>query len=134
MSVVSIKERWIVENVQKSIDFYSKQLGFEIGFVGEGPKFAILHRGNFSVMLRQLNETGHIRPNRIPFIKAGWHSQGKEAWDAYIWVEDAEALYDEFLSKDVSIIKTIQDTTYGNRDFEIEDIDGYIICFGHSID
>ena len=31
------------------------------------------------------------------------------------------------------IIKQIQDTIYGNRDFEIKDLDGYIICFGHEL-
>ena len=33
---------------------------------------------------------------------------GKEAWDAYIWVENADKLYDEFMKKEVSIIKHIQ--------------------------
>ncbi|WP_430466525.1 VOC family protein [Winogradskyella ouciana] len=126
--------QWIVENVEKSVDFYSKQLGFEIDFIGEGPKFAILSRDNFSVMLRQLKESGHIQPNRIPFIKAGWHTEGQGAWDAYIWVEDADQLYKEFTAKAISIIKPLQNTEYGNRDFEIEDIDGYILCFGHTID
>ena len=124
--------QWIVKSVEKSVSFYSQQLGFIIDFVGEGPKFAIVSRGNFSVMLRQLNEPDHVRPNRIPFIKAGWHTDGQEAWDAYIWIEDADKLYQEFKSNNVSIIKPIQNTQYGNRDFEIEDIDGYIMCFGHS--
>lgn len=125
--------QWIVKNVEKSVEFYSKQLGFKIEFIGEGPKFAILSRDNFSVMLRQLKESGHTKPNRIPFIKAGWHTNGKEAWDAYIWVNNVDELYEEFIVKDVSIIKPIQITEYGIRDFEIEDIDGYIICFGHKI-
>lgn len=85
-------------------------------------------------MLRELKETGYSRPNRIPFIKAGWHTKGQEAWDCYIWVQDADQLYEEFKAKHVSILKPIQDTEYGNRDFEIEDIVGYILCFGHTID
>lgn len=123
--------QWIVKDVQHSIDFYSNQLGFDIDFVGDGPKFSILSRDNFSVMLRQLNEAHYVRPNRKPFIEAGWHTSGKEAWDAYIWVDNADALYKEFTSKGVSIIKPIELTEYGNRDFEIEDPDGYILCFGH---
>ena len=124
--------QWIVKDVKRSIEFYSKQLGFTIDFVGDGPKFSILSRGNFSVLLRQLHHDGHIRPNRIPFTETGWHTTGREAWDAYIWVEDADQLFEEFKSKDVSIIKPIENTEYGTRDFEIEDIDGYILCFGHS--
>ena len=106
-------------------------MGFDIDFVGDGPKFSIVSRDNFSVMLRQLNEAHYVRPNRKPFIEAGWHTNGKEAWDAYIWVEDADALYKEFTAKGVSVIKPIELTEYGNRDFEIEDPDGYILCFGH---
>nr|WP_298893668.1 hypothetical protein [uncultured Psychroserpens sp.] len=34
----------------------------------------------------------------------------------------------------VSITKPIQDTKYRNKDFEIEDPDGYILCFGKSVD
>ncbi len=130
----SVGIQWIVDHVEKSIAFYSEKLGFEVDWVGEGKKFAILSRGNFSVMLRLLNEPGHSRPNRIPFIKAGWHTEGEEACDVYVWVENADKLYEEFKAKNVSIIKPIQNTEYGNRDFEIEDIDGYILCFGHPID
>ncbi len=126
-----VATQWIVKDVKLSIDFYSNQLGFTIDYVGEGPKFSILSRGNFSVMLRQLSNDKYIRPNRIPFVKSGWHTNGIEAWDAYIWVADVDQLYYEFKSKGVTIIKPIQDTEYGNRDFEIEDIDGYILCFGH---
>lgn len=125
--------QWIVESVTNSVEFYSKQLGFEIDFIGDGPQFAIVSRGNFSVLLRQLKVVGLKSPNRVPFIKAGWHTNGQEAWDAYVWVEDADNLFKEFKTNDVSIIKTIQNTEYGNRDFEIEDIDGYILCFGHII-
>jgi len=123
--------QWVVENVAQSVEFYSAKLGFNIDWIGEGPLFAILSRGNFKVMLRQLKQGKLSRPNRIPFIQAGWHSNGVEAWDCYVWVENADDLYHEFKSKDVSILKDIQNTEYGNRDFEIEDIDGYILCFGH---
>ena len=111
--------QWIVENVNLAVEFYSKELGFKIDFLGDGPLFAILSRNNFSVMLRQLHKKQPIRPNRIPFIESGWHTKGKEAWDVYVWVEDVDKLYEEYLKKDVSIIKPIQDSEYGIRDFEI---------------
>jgi len=125
--------QWIVENVSDSIEFYTEKLGFNIDWIGEGPSFAMVSRGNMTIMLRQLKKEKLPRPNRIPFIRAGWHTNGKEAWDAYVWVENADKIYEEFMNKDVSIIKDIQNTEYGNRDFEIEDCDGYILCFGHSL-
>ncbi len=125
--------QWIVENVARSVEFYSTKLGFKIDWIGEGPFFAIISRGNFTIMLRELKQGKLSRPNRVPFIQSGWHSDGKEAWDSYVWVENADDLYNEFKKNGVSIIKDIQNTEYGNRDFEIEDLDGYIICFGHSL-
>ncbi len=125
--------QWIVENVSDSVKFYTEKLGFETDWIGEGPLFAMVSRGNLTIMLRQLKKEGFTRPNRIPFIKAGWHSNGKEAWDAYVWVENADDLYKEFKQNGVSIVKAIQNTEYGNRDFEIEDLNGYILCFGHTL-
>ena len=126
--------QWIVDNVNRSVEFYSKKLGFNVDWIGEGPLFAILSRGNFTVMLRELKQDKLSRPNRIPFIQSGWHSDGKEAWDCYVWVDNADDLYTEYKKNGVSILKEIQNTEYGNRDFEIEDLDGYIICFGHYIE
>ncbi|NER14228.1 hypothetical protein GWK08_12310 [Leptobacterium flavescens] len=124
---------FIVENVPETVDFYVQKLGFSIDFLGDAPMFSIVSRGEVSLMFRQLKKAGMTRPNRIPHLEAGWHTDGAEAWDAYIWVENADALYKEFISKGISIIKTIGDTEYGNRDFEIEDNNGYILCFGHTI-
>jgi uncharacterized glyoxalase superfamily protein PhnB len=57
-----------------------------------------------------------------------------DAWDAYVWVDDADALYDEFRAKGVRIARAICDQPYGNRDFDIEDCNGYRLCFGHNIE
>lgn len=81
----------------------------------------------------ELQQSGLKRPNHIPFIKSGWHTDGKEAWDAYIWVNNVETLYTEYLNKKINIIKEIQETEYNNREFEIKDLDGYILCFGQYI-
>ncbi len=48
--------QWIVESVAQSVNFYSTKLGFKITWVGEGPFFAMLNRGNFTVMLRELKQ------------------------------------------------------------------------------
>ncbi len=122
---------FIVDNVLETVDFYTNTLGFSIDFLGETPFFTILSRDKITIMFRQLKEIGHSNPNHIAHLTSGWHtSNGAEAWDAYIWVDNADVLFKEFVSKDVSIIKEIQNTDYGNRDFEIQDNNGYILCFG----
>jgi predicted enzyme related to lactoylglutathione lyase len=52
---------------------------------------------------------------------------------AYVWVENADALYSEFQSKGIKIARDICDQPYGCRDFDIEDCNGYRLCFGHEI-
>nr|WP_321233936.1 VOC family protein [uncultured Psychroserpens sp.] len=131
----SIAPQLIVNNVLKSVEFYTKTLGFTINWIHEeNPKFAIISKDGATIMLRQLKKKGLVRPNRIPFIESGWHTTAAEAWDVYIWVNNIEELYTTYKSKNVSIIKALQNTAYGNRDFEIEDEDGYILCFGVPLD
>ncbi len=128
--MTKIAPQWIVSNVQESVDFYVKQLGFSVDWIGEGPLFAIISKGDATLMIRQLQKGGFTQPNRKAFVKAGWHTDGVNAWDAYIWVDDASKLCKEYKDKGVSIIKELGETDYGNIDFEIEDPDGYILCFG----
>ena len=121
---------FIVEDVAATVRFYVEKLGFEIDFVGEPPRFSMLRRGEVTIMFRQLETAGSMRPNRIPQVAAGWQADAAFAWDAYIWVDDAEAVYQEFKENGVSIIREPQKTDYGNLDFDIEDANGFILCFG----
>lgn len=122
--------QWIVNNLEETLEFYVDILGFTKDWVGS--LFAIVSCGEVSIMLRQLKKQNLKRPNKIPFIESGWHSNDKEAWDAYIWVDDVDGFYASIKEKGVTIIKEVQDTAYGNRDFEIEDNNGYILCFGQT--
>ena len=44
------------------------------------------------------------------------------------------ALYEEFLSRGVTIARDICDQPYGCRDFDVEDCNGYRLCFGQDIE
>ncbi len=83
-------------------------------------------RNGVVIMLSQLEETGVMRANRLVDPEGG-------AWDAYIWVDNADALNTEFKSKGVKIIRDICNQPYGCRDFDVEDCNGYRLCFGHDI-
>ncbi|WP_343486642.1 VOC family protein [Allomuricauda sp. d1] len=129
-----IAPQWIVDNVDKTASFYSEKLGFKIDFMGDGPLFAIISRGNVTLMMRQLSTPSLKRPNAVPFLKSGWHTEGVDAWDAYIWVDNVEELYGQLTKNGVEITKKLTITEYNNKDFEIMDINGYRICFGESLD
>ena len=84
-------------------------------------------RSGVVIMLSQFERKGLMRPNGAVVPEGG-------AWDAYVWVDNADALYDEYRAKGVTIARDICDQPYGCRDFDVEDCNGYRLCFGHNTD
>ena len=128
------RERWsiapyfIVDDVVATANYYRDRLGFGYErFWGDPPSFCMVRRSGIVIMLAQLERTGVMRPNRFADPEAG-------AWDAYIWIHDADALNAEFKSKGVKITRDVCDQPYGCRDFDVEDCNGYRLCFGQDIE
>lgn len=46
----------------------------------------------------------------------------------------ADEFHAEFKSKGVTIARDICDQPYGCRDFDVEDCNGYRLCFGHDME
>lgn len=116
---------FVVNDVVVTANFYRDKLGFHYErFWGEPPCFCMVKRSGIVIMLSQFEQPGSVRPNRL----ADPHG---EAWDAYIWVDNADTLCSEFKAKGVTIARDLCDQPYGNRDFDIEDCNGYRLCFGH---
>jgi predicted enzyme related to lactoylglutathione lyase len=123
----SIAPYFIVDDVVTTANYYRDKLGFQYErFWGEPPCFCMVYRSNIVIMLAQLEKTGVMRPNRMMDPEGG-------AWDAYIWVDNADALHEEFTSKGVKIVGGICDQPYGCRDFDVEDCNGYRLCFGQNL-
>jgi len=125
------KSRWsvapyfLVDDVVTTAAYYRDRLGFQYDRLwGDPPSFCMAHRNGVVIMLAQATAGGLVRPNHLA-------DPQREAWDAYVWVDDADALHEEFTQRGVRIARGICDQEYGNRDFDIEDCNGYRICFGH---
>ena len=57
-----------------------------------------------------------------------------KSWDAYIWVHDVDVLFADFKAKGARVVYEPTDRPfYGNREFAISDLDGYVIAFAHDI-
>lgn len=124
----SIAPYFIVDDVVATANDYRDRLGFRYDrFWGDPPAFCMVWRSGVVIMLAQVDRTGLIRPNRTIDREGG-------AWDAYVWVDDADALLAEFRSKGVTIARDVCDQPYGCRDFEADDHNGYRLCFGHDIE
>lgn len=123
----SVAPYLIVDDVVATANDYRDRLGFDYERLwGEPPSFCMVRRNGVVIMLGQLEATGVMRPNRTVDPEGG-------AWDAYIWIDNADALHAEFKSKGVKIVREICDQMYGCRDFDVEDCNGYRLCFGQDL-
>lgn len=119
---------FVVDDVAATADFYRDKLGFEYDrFWGDPPCFCMVMRRGITIMLSRLPVPGSMRPNRLVDPEGSM-------WDAYVWVDDADALHTELAAKGVKIARALCDQPYGNRDFDVEDCNGYRLCFGHDIE
>lgn len=124
----SVAPYFLVDDVVATATYYRDMLGFGYDrWWGEPPAFCMVHRNGVVIMLSQLEAPGVLRPNRLA-------ESGSDAWDAYIWIDDADALHAEYRSKGVTIAREICDQAYGCRDFDVEDCNGYRLCFGQDLD
>ena len=104
----------------RSRDFYRDRLGFRL--VEEGgspPRFGIFKRGGSVLFIDSWN---------------GGRDGAAEGWDAYLHVAGLEALLAELQAAGVEIVRPIETTVYGMREFELLDPDGNRICFGEDAD
>ena len=103
--------------------FY-EQLGFELRHQSpeEDPFFAIVGRDDTQILLKEITEDIKPQPNstRHPWAR----------WDAFISVENPDALAEEFAEANIRFARELKDTEDGLRGFELRDNDGYILFFG----
>jgi uncharacterized glyoxalase superfamily protein PhnB len=124
----SVAPYFLVDDVVATANFYRDKLGFEYRmFWGDPPCFTIVTRNGAAIMLAQFESSGVMRPNCVADPERG-------ALDAYLWVDNADALHDELQEKGVAITRAICDQPYGCREFEIRDCNGYTLCFGQNIE
>lgn len=117
---------FIVRSVPATLAFYRDKLGFEVTFEGPEPNdvfFGIVQRGRAMIMFKAIDV--EPVPNYTRDI-----GHGIAAWDAYVYVPDPDALYEEFMSRNVEFWKPLEDNHDNLRGFEITDINGYVLYFG----
>jgi predicted enzyme related to lactoylglutathione lyase len=123
----SVAPLFNVGDVVAAANYYRDKLGFSYDrFWGEPASFCMVQRAGVIIMLAQPVPGVTARPNRLADPEG-------ESWDAYVWVDDADALNAEFKSRGVKITRDICDQPYGCRDFDVEDCNGYRLCFGQTL-
>jgi catechol 2,3-dioxygenase-like lactoylglutathione lyase family enzyme len=111
-----------VPDVQKAARYYESVLGFKAEYAaGDPPQFAIVSRDGLGLMLKRVPDASRIVPNE---------AQGG-TWDAFFWVNDADALCAELKAHSAQIVYgPIIQTEYHMKEFAVRDLDGYVLGFG----
>jgi catechol 2,3-dioxygenase-like lactoylglutathione lyase family enzyme len=120
----AISPLFIVSNLEGSVSFYVDKLGFKVWYSSpaENPFFAIVGRDDISIMLKAIAEDIKPIPNNT---RHKW-----ARWDAFIYTEEPDALFEEYYLADITFHQTLQDDDDGLRGFEVADADGYVLFFG----
>jgi uncharacterized glyoxalase superfamily protein PhnB len=123
--ITGVAPEFLVADVTKAAEHYRDKLGFRIVgyFFEDPPVFAMVGRDDQIIML-SLVEGSRGGSNR---------SHKGEAIDAYLWVDDIDALYAEFQQSGADIVMPPTLRTYAMKEIEVRDLDGYILCFGQDV-
>jgi catechol 2,3-dioxygenase-like lactoylglutathione lyase family enzyme len=118
---------FVVRDIAPAVAFYRDRLGFDLTFLGptDGPYFAIVERDHIGIMLKA------VHPDVPPMPNPSRHPWAR--WDAYVHTADPDALAEEFVSRGVILHTPVDDNEDRLRGFEIQDVDGYVIFFGHPL-
>ncbi len=115
----SFAPQFLVDDLDRAVAFYRDVLGFAFG-APWGGFYAIGRRDGLELHLKEapknLAERRHRREN--------------EHLDAYAGVEEIDAFYEQCFAKGARILKPLAETSWGTKDFYLEDPEGYIIGFG----
>jgi predicted enzyme related to lactoylglutathione lyase len=114
----------LVADIGRAVEYYRDRLGFECETYGEPPDFAAATRDEATILLGLSPDPDRIVPN--------WHIRDM-LWNAYIRVDDVEAVYAEVQARGAGIDYTLYDAPHGFREFGVQDPDGHDIAFGQRL-
>ena len=116
-------------NAPAAIEWLCRALGFERHAVYEGPNGTIGHAelilGGGMIMLGSAKDDEYSRRFKIPA-----EADGIETRSSYIVVSDADAAYARVVEAGALVVRPLQNTEYGSREFTVKDPEGYSWTLG----
>ena len=110
-------------DIPRTVAFYRHKLGFELlGTWQDPPVYAIVARDEHAI---------HFRCAAPPTANPDKYED--EFLDAYLFVEDADALYEEYAAKGVEFVRELGNMPWGSREFVVKDCDGRLLAFGANV-
>lgn len=110
-------------DIPRTLDYYRDKLGFEcLGTWFDPPSFATVARDEHAI---------HFRRAAPPTANPDKYKE--ELLDAYIFVEDVDALYAEYAAKGVEFAQGVANMPWQMREFLVKDCDGRLLGFGSKL-
>jgi len=114
-----------VPDGQKAADYYKEVLGFTLAWGMDDPlTFCKMERGNLSIFLFQTPDAASNTYRTALSAKFA---------DLYVFVSDVDAIYTELKERGADCLAEPKDYDYGMRDFNVRDLNGYILTFGQEV-
>lgn len=110
-------------DIPATLAYYTEKLGFTcLGAWQDPPVYAIVARDRHAI---------HFRCAAPPTPNARKYEE--ELLDAYLGIDDADALYAEYATRGVAFTRTPANTPWGMREFVVKDCDGRLLAFGANL-
>ncbi len=110
-------------DIPATLAYYKAKLGFEcLGTWQDPPVYAIVARDQQVI---------HFRCAAPP--TANPNKYRDELLDAYLIVEDADALYAEYAAQGVEFTRGVANMPWHSREFVVKDCDGRLLAFGANL-
>ena len=107
-----------VNDIEASLDFYTKKLGFDITFRWQDPTtYAVLKRDGASLHLALQDHPVNV-PSNVSM---------------YLFCYDVEALYREYTDRGVTFHESLNTADYKMKEFIVTDPAGFKIAFGQEM-
>ena len=115
-----IAPQFFTTNMPVTLDYYKDKLGFDcLGTWENPPVYAIVARDQHRINVR-LAEPPTPNPDKY----------ADELLDAYLNIEDADALYAEYATRGVEFTRGLANMPWHKREFVVKDCDGRLLAFG----
>lgn len=110
------------DDILKSLKYYRDVLGFSIDFqYGEPPVYAGVNSGEAEIYFT-------YSPDIVNLLR-----QQSLNPDIFIWVTNADTLYDMHAKNGAEIVEPIEDRPWGARQYVIKDLNGYHLKFAQPL-
>src|SRR5256885_14351757 len=110
-------------DIPGTVAYYEDKLGFKcLSTWQDPPVYAIVARDQQAI---------HFRCAEPP--TANSYKYSDELLDAYVFIEDADALYNEYAARGVEFTRGLANMPWHSRQFTLKDCDGRLLAFGANL-